>query len=101
MTRKEVAHGYLWNAAFGFIGRAVFPILQIFFYRKLGPEQIGIYAMLLPIFIIAETLRDAGLGVTYIADTEADEEREGGYATFAVVSAFVLAAIIFAFRGVM
>jgi len=101
LSRKDVAVGYAWNMLFGFIGRAVFPILQVFFYRRLGPEQIGIYGLILPIFVIAETMRDAGLGVTYIADNRADTDREGGYNTFAILSALLFASIVFFSRDYM
>lgn len=94
LGRAEVAKGYAWNAIFSFAGKAVFPILQILFYRKLGPEQIGIYAVLIPIYMICESLRDAGLALTYVADRDADRHREGQYASLAILNALAFAAIL-------
>lgn len=98
MSRREVAVGYAWNLFFGMLTKLAFPILQLVFYRLLGPFQIGIYAVLIPIFQIAETMRDAGLAVTFIADREATGKREGGYASLAIISAAVFALFIFVAR---
>ena len=99
LGRREVAAGYGWNALFSFLGKAIFPILQIFFYRKLGPAEIGIYAVLIPIYMICDSLRDAGLALTYIADREHADRREGEYATLAMVNAALFAAAIFLAKG--
>jgi O-antigen/teichoic acid export membrane protein len=99
LGRREVAIGYFWNALFSIVGKALFPILQIFFYRRLGPEQIGIYAVLIPIYMISETLRDAGLALTYIADRDADSHREGQYAALAIINAGTFAVLIMLARG--
>ena len=102
MGRKEVAAGYGWNALFTVIGKIILPpLLQIFFYRRLGPEEIGIYAVLIPIYMICETLRDAGLALTYVADREADEKREGEYASLSILNSIVFAAIVFGLRDVL
>jgi len=99
LGRKEVAAGFFWNQATSIAAKLLFPILQIFFYRRLGPDQIGIYAVLIPIYMICESLRDAGLALTYVADRQGDGEREGQYATLAMLNAVVFSAIIFLARG--
>jgi O-antigen/teichoic acid export membrane protein len=99
LSRRDVANGFLWNQATSIAAKLLFPILQIFFYRRLGPEQIGIYAVLIPIYMICESLRDAGLALTYVADREEGEGREGQYATLAMINAVVFALLIFILRG--
>jgi len=102
MGRKEVAAGYGWNALFTVIGKIILPpLLQIFFYRRLGPEEIGIYAVLIPIYMICETLRDAGLALTFVADRDADEKREGEYASLSILNSILFAGIVFALRDVL
>lgn len=102
MTRREVAVGYLWNTVFSIISRVVFPILTVLLlYRKLGPAEIGIFALIIPIFQIIETIRDAGLAVTYIADREIDSEREGAYVTLGLISAVFFASLIFLCRNLL
>jgi O-antigen/teichoic acid export membrane protein len=98
LGRSEVAKGYAWNATLNFIGKLIFPIIGIFFYRKLGPAQMGIYAVLLPIYMICDSLRDAGLSLTYVADRSGDTNREGQYATLAMLNACLFAALTFVFR---
>ena len=99
MGRKEVVAGYGWNALFTLIGKLILPpLLQIFFYRRLGPEEIGVYAVLIPIYMICETLRDAGLALTFVADREADDKREGEYASLSILNSIVFAAVVFFLR---
>lgn len=99
MGRREVAAGYGWNAFFTFIGKVILPpILQIFFYRRLGPDEIGIYAVLIPIYMICESLRDAGLALTYVADRDADKRREGEYASLSLINSIVFAIAVFLLR---
>src|SRR5579862_9017467 len=101
LGRREVAKGFLWNQATSIAAKLFFPILQIFFYRRLGPEQIGIYAVLIPIYMICESLRDAGLALTYVADREEGGGREGQYATLAMINAVLFSVLIFAGRGAL
>jgi O-antigen/teichoic acid export membrane protein len=101
MGRREVAVGYSWNAFFNLAAKMVAILAGIVFYRVLGPTQMGIYAVLIPIYQICESFRDAGLALTYIADKTADKKREGEYACLAMLNAAVFAAIIFFARGLI
>ena len=94
LGRAEVAKGFAWNALF----KVVFLVLQVVFIRKLGPTQTGIYAVLIPIYMICESLRDAGLALTYVADHKAHGRREGEYASLAILNAAVFATALYAGR---
>lgn len=101
LGRREVATGFAWNASMNVAVRVVLMAAQIVFYRLLGPGPIGIYSAMVPIYMICESLRDAGLALTYIADRDAHGSREGQYATLAMLNAIVFAAIIFFARGLV
>lgn len=96
MNRKEVTVGFIWNFAFGLPNKLLFPILTIIIARVLGPREMGVFAVLTTVLSISDVIRDAGLGHCYIADRDADDpEREAAYHSLAVLSAAILAAVVF------
>ncbi len=99
LGRKEVAKGFAWITSMNVAAKFFFAVFQLFFYRLLGPGQMGVPAVLIPIYMICESLRDAGLALTYVADHKGGGEREGQYASLAMINAVFFAAIIFLVRG--
>ncbi|MFY9233266.1 MAG: oligosaccharide flippase family protein [Fimbriimonadaceae bacterium] len=99
MNRKEATVGFAWNFLFGLPSKLLFPILGILIARILGPDEIGVFAVLTTVLAISDIFRDAGLGNSYIADKEADRpEREGAYHALAILTAAILALIVFLAR---
>ncbi|MCW5943217.1 MAG: oligosaccharide flippase family protein [Fimbriimonadaceae bacterium] len=98
MNRRSVAVGFAWTFLFNFVSQAVFPILGLVIARILGPGQMGHYLLLLQILTFVEVFRDAGLSLTYIADSDGSPERRGAYFGLAIVSALVAATVLIALR---
>lgn len=98
MNRQEVARGFAWNVLFGFVNKALFPLIGIVIARELGPDQLGIYVTIAAVLSVTEIFRDAGLGVTYIADKDA-EEQEGIFVSLALVFGLIMGAALFLARG--
>jgi len=93
VNRKEVAAGFAWNASFSFINKALFPLIGIVIARILGPAEMGIYVLILAVVNVAEIFRDAGLGVTFIADPEG-ERREGVYTTLSIAFGLAMGVLL-------
>lgn len=98
MDRKEVSKGFAWNVLFNFISKALFPLIGIVIARALGPTELGVYTTIATVVVLTEILRDAGLGITFIADPEA-EKHEGAYVALASVFGLALALALFLSRG--
>jgi O-antigen/teichoic acid export membrane protein len=98
LNRGDVARGFGWNIAFSFVNKAFFPLVGIVIARILGPEEMGIYVTILTILNVTEIFRDAGLGVTFIADRSA-EDHEGTYMTLSIAFGLAIGGLLFVFRG--
>ena len=89
MNRRAIVAGAGWSALFNAVNRALFPILGIVIARLLGAEAMGAFSVLAMSFAVADVLRDAGIGASYVADPRA-EERERSYVALSVAVGGVL-----------
>jgi teichuronic acid exporter len=98
LDRKAVTSGFAWTFSVNIILKLVLFVTSLVVARIIGPTEMGIFALLATIVGIADLLRDAGLGETFIADKEAGKEQERVYWSLAILFGVVLSASLVASR---
>lgn len=98
MRKAEAIRGFGWNAFFTLINRIGLPLVNVVIATLIGPAGFGDYAALNSMYVIIELFREAGLGLTFIADKEISPERERTYNFISVINGIVFATILFSGR---
>lgn len=99
MRKEEAIRGFGWNALFTLINRIGLPLVNIVLAALIGPAGFGDYAALNSTYVIIELFREAGLGITFIADKEIPPERERTYNFISVLNGLLFASVLFAGRN--
>lgn len=98
MDKREFTKGFAWNFLFNAINRLAFPIIGILIARKLGPTEMGIFALYASIVTVIDVFREAGLGNTMIADRENKLGSISSYFWTSVSISSIFAIIVFLLR---
>jgi O-antigen/teichoic acid export membrane protein len=87
--RSALAKGFAWNAAFGVLSKVIFPLAGLYIVRTLGPQLLGIAALLQMTLSLSEVLREAGLTQTYLAEKSLTEELDATYVGASILSGLI------------
>ncbi len=99
LDKSTVARGIAWNMAFAAPAKIAFPVIGILIARSVGPQIVGVFAVLTTIFAVTELIREGGLGATYIADRKLTPERIQSYVAASIGSAALFAIVLVVARG--
>lgn len=95
MRKGEAIRGFGWNMFFTLLNRIGLPIVNVVLATLIGPAGFGDYAALNSTYVLIELFREAGLGLTFVADKEISALRERTYNFISVANGIVFAAILF------
>jgi teichuronic acid exporter len=95
VRKEEALRGFGWNAFFTLVNRIGLPLVNVVLAALIGPAGFGDYAALNSTYVIIELFREAGLGITFIADREISPERERTYNFISVLNGLAFASILF------
>jgi len=92
MTRQSFVYGALILVLAGFFNRAIGFIYQILMMRLIGPEGVGLFNMVYPLYIMTLVLASAGIPVAVaklIAEKVAVNNLRGAYRIFYLALAYI------------
>ncbi len=97
MNRRTTAIAFGWTAFFSVINRLLLPLTSIYFSRVLGPAPMGVFFLAFNVLTVLEVLRDGGLGQTFIADRQVDEQGTKVYNALGILSGAVPGVLVWVF----
>ncbi|MEZ0325601.1 MAG: oligosaccharide flippase family protein [Fimbriimonas sp.] len=94
MSPGTYARGFGWNLLFNLVTKLATPIIGVLVARKLGPETMGAYMVLVTVMTFADLFREAGIARVYLNEPEMTDSRERGYAGLSAVIGLALALLL-------
>lgn len=93
-AQVDYGKGLAWMLGFSIFTKASVAVIGIWVARELGPAEIGLFGILVTIYIFAEQMREAGLKQAYYNDNEIDDVRFRTYARMSVTSGVTFGLIL-------
>lgn len=94
LDKRSASRALGWSMIYAVITKLVFPLAGLYVNRKLGPTQLGTFALIQTIVSFSEVIRDAGLTQTFMAEPLMDRRKEGSYFMVSIVTALIPASIL-------
>lgn len=101
LDKRSASRALGWSMIYAVISKLVFPLAGIYVNRKLGPTQLGTFALIQTIVSFSEVIRDAGLTQTFMAEPHMDRRKEGSYFMVSIVTALIPAVILLALAPIL
>lgn len=101
MSKVDYAHGLRWAVLFNALTKSISLVAALLIARKLGPEVMSSYFVILAIFSFADIFREAGLSTAFLNDRELTPERESNYLFAAFLSGLIPAGVITVCSGLI